>query len=118
MRVEIMALMIPILAIVGFFSMIVFMRFFQNMERMKMIEKGMNPADLENINKNNLKISPSITLKVGLLALGSGLGIIAGAANEVNFGDAAYPGCLLMGGGLGLIISYIIQLILDKKNKN
>ncbi len=121
MRVEIMAMLIPIFLVLGLFTMIVFLRYFQNIERMKMIEKGLNPKDLNwSISdyekfKNSGSWSEGATLKVGLLAVGAGIGLITAAANEYTFGDIGYPAFLMVGGGVGLIISYLIQILMTKK---
>jgi uncharacterized membrane protein len=120
MRVEIMAMLIPIFLVLGLFTMIVFLRFFKNVERMKMIEKGMDPKDLNWSPEEYKKYlqdsawSKGATLKAGLLALGAGIGLITAAANETTFGDIGYSAFVLIGGGIGLIVSYIIQFLLDK----
>lgn len=116
MKVEIFALLIPIFSVVGFFTMIVFLRYFQNIERMTMIEKGMNIKDLESF-KSNFHLPTSTTLKIGFLAVGAGLGIIIAAHLEYVLGDVAYPGMVLICGGIGLLVSYFVGRRIEKNDK-
>lgn len=47
MDVAIVGVFIPIVAIIGGIIMIIFLRKYENDERMNMIEKGMNPGDVK-----------------------------------------------------------------------
>lgn len=116
MKVEIMALLIPIFSVVGFFTMIIFLRYFQNIERMTMIEKGLNVKDLESF-KSNFHLPTSTTLKIGFLALGAGLGILIAAHVEYVLGDVAYPALVLIFGGIGLLVSYFVGRKIEKNVK-
>lgn len=84
-----------------------------------MIERGINPKEGQSAPK------PFLSLKAGLLLVGLGLGllialftVIATKLNE-DEGAAVYFGCVLIFGGLGLIVSYIIEKKwLDKQEAN
>jgi ABC-type Mn2+/Zn2+ transport system permease subunit len=121
MHTEEIAVLIPIVAVLSVFTMLIFWRKFQNDERMAMIEKGMTPIDLDSnpSQKPSFKVSPSITLRLGSLAMGAGLGLLIANILERYTGldDVVYPAMLLIGGGLGLLIAYFFQLNLDKKNQ-
>ena len=116
MKVEILAMLIPIFSVVGFFTLIVFLRYFQYMERMTKIEKGLNVKDLETF-KSNFHIPTSTTLKIGFLALGAGLGIMIAAHIEYALGEVAYPGMVLVCGGIGLLVSYFVGRKIEKNEK-
>jgi hypothetical protein len=90
----------------------------RNKERMALIEKGAD-ASLFNTGKEGLKSVfnwNKLTLKIGMLAMGIALGIMAGAIMS-NAGildeDANYPAMIFFFGGLSLVLFYVI----DRKNK-
>lgn len=104
-----MEYLVPITLFVTGFAMIFGIRYLINKEKMAMIERGINPRDGQSAPK------PFISLKIGLLLVGLGLGLIVALftviATKVGDDEAAavYFGCVLVFGGLGLIISYIIE---------
>jgi hypothetical protein len=90
----------------------------RNKERLALIEKGAD-ASLFNTGKEG-KSSASwgkFTMKIGLLLMGIGLGIIAGAICESAelFPDeaAGYFSMIFIFGGLSLVLFYIF----DRKSK-
>lgn len=113
--------LIPITIFTGAFAMTFGIRYLINKEKMAMIERGLDPG----INKSSPR--PFISLKFGLLLMGLGFGLIVAliASNAIlppqkfgvpDIGDnrndqeaAIYFGCIGIFGGLGLIISYIIE---------
>jgi hypothetical protein len=109
------AILVPIAFFIGVFTMIIFLRKYENDERMAMIEKGMNP-----VNTAKPKTNPSGTLRFALLAIGAGVGLLVGntleKANLVD-DEVAYFSMVLLFGGLGLLVSYLIQLRQDQKEK-
>ncbi|MFN8353158.1 MAG: DUF6249 domain-containing protein [Spirosomataceae bacterium] len=109
------ALFIPICAIVGFFTMIIFMRYYENTEKMAMIEKGIDPKT----SKSHV-INPASALRLGLLAVGAGLGLflgnLIGSYTSIDNEVAIFSFMLALGGG-GLVVSWMIQLRLDEKEK-
>jgi len=87
-------------------------------ENLAMVEKGMNPKDKIN------RPAPFRTLKVGLLLLGAGIGLftaymidtfaIGGGGGGGRYYHhenvpALYFSLIGIGGGLGLVISYLIE---------
>ena len=88
-----------------------------------MLEKGINPK------QQFSRPAPFKSLKLGLLLLGAGLGLLIAYIIDinmnVNYGNfrhhdenpAIYFALIAMGGGLGLISSYAIEkkYLLDKK---
>ena len=111
--------------------------FARRKERMMLIEK------LENLSAENLPDKLSMltsgsssagALRLGCLLLGVGLGLLVGYAIAYNavpgymqIGEAAwdminavsiiYGASTLLGGGLGLVVSYIIELKLQQKKR-
>ena len=116
MNVEIL---IPILITLGFFAMVFGLRYLVNRERMAMIEKGMDPGM-----KRSRSISPFTTLKVGMIILGFGIGMLlayfldAFALPHPEFvnSTAVYFGCIGLFGGLGLMVSYVLEMRYRKQH--
>ena len=103
--------MIPILVPLGVFAMVFGLRYFENKERMSMIEKGMDPG-LRRRRPN----SPLTSLKWGLVLLGVGLGLVIAYwlttfVLHTMQGEAVpiYFGSIGIFGGLGLIVSYFFE---------
>jgi hypothetical protein len=119
MREGQMALLIPIFTVLGAFAMIIFLRRYQNIERMSMIERGMNPGDLKSVWRR--VVDPYRHLRAACTAVGIGLGFILGSIFKGGFsndtGDTVLVGCVVMFGGLGLLAGYILQLGLQSKAK-
>ena len=64
MDVQIIGVMIPIVFLVGAFIMIVYLRKYQNIERMAIIEKGLDPSLFK------MERSSAGTLRASLLFIG------------------------------------------------
>ncbi|SDM61480.1 hypothetical protein SAMN05421823_11725 [Catalinimonas alkaloidigena] len=110
MNEKILALLIPISAVIGTFIVIINVRRFENSERLAMIERGMEPNLHRPANNSN-------TLRFALLAIGIGVGLILADLFEslLNLdGDVIYPAMLFLGGGVGLLLAY---RILERKEK-
>jgi len=90
----------------------------RNKERMALIEKGAD-ASLFNTGKegqSSLFNWNKLTLKIGMLFMGVGLGIIAGSILEsmqVMPDGPGYVSMVFLFGGLSLVLFYLI----DRKNK-
>jgi hypothetical protein len=110
MRVEFMAILIPIISIIGAFVMIIYLRRYQNEERMAMIEKGVSPELF-----TRKQISVSVTLRFSLLLIGVGVGFLLGYFLDRNFDmeEVGYFSMLFIFGGIGLGVAYLIE---EKKN--
>lgn len=61
--------LVPITLFLGLFTMLIFLRKYENDERMAMIEKGMEPG-------NKKKTDRFATLRFALLSIGVGIGIV------------------------------------------
>jgi hypothetical protein len=109
MDVAIMGIMIPIISIVGFFITIIYIRKFQNLERMAIIEKGLSPDIFKQ------ESSTAGTLRGAMLLLGAGLGLLMGYWLDRSFDmeEVGYFAMLFIFGGLGLGIAYVID---ERKN--
>jgi len=93
-------------------AMIFGIRYMSNKEKMSMIERGMDPG----ISKSRqVAPKPFLSLKFGLLLVGLGIGLLLALFTTVNLylkeeqNVAVYFGCIGIFGGLGLIVSYIIE---------
>ncbi|TMI62672.1 MAG: hypothetical protein E6H07_14765 [Bacteroidetes bacterium] len=110
--------LIPITMFAGGFAMIFGIYYLKTKENLAMVEKGMNPKDKIN------RPAPFRTLKVGLLLLGAGIGLftaymidtfaIGGGGGGGRYYHhenvpALYFSLIGIGGGLGLVISYLIE---------
>ena len=80
---------------------------------MALIEKG---ADASLFSSGNKASWGSSILSLAFLAIGIGLGVLVGAALEmVGMDDeVAYPACIFIFAGLGLVTSYFV----NQKNRN
>ena len=115
--VPIIALLIPIVGTIGVFTMIVFLRKYQNDERMAMIAKGITPPQKL---LGSREVNPSHSLRWGFVLVGFGIGLLMGSLleNLTNLDDdTANFSMIFIFGGLGLLASYFYQMNLDKKNK-
>jgi hypothetical protein len=103
-----LALMIPIVTLIGAFIVIINLRKYQNIERMAMIEKGVDPAFFNNV-KN--QISTSWSLRASLLMIGAGAGLLVGHFLDRSYDmeEVAYFSMLFIFGGIGLGASYLIE---------
>lgn len=104
-------ILIPILVPLGVFAMIFGLRYFENKERMSMIEKGMDPGL-----RKRKPLSPLTSLKWGLILLGVGIGLITAfwlttyvLQTSNDQGTPIYFGMIGIFGGLGLITSYLFE---------
>lgn len=110
MDVAVMGIMIPIIGSIGLFITIIYIRKFQNLERMAIIEKGMDPAIFKQ------ESSSAGTLRGALLLIGAGLGLLMGYWLDRTFDmeEVGYFSMLFIFGGIGLGIAYLIE---EKKAK-
>ena len=101
----IMGIVWLILFSLGGLVMIIFLRKYTNNERMAMIEKGLNPADMKRAGSN------FVTLRFALLFIGAGLGLLVGYFLDDAFRmeEVAYFSMLFVFGGAGLGLSYVIE---------
>ncbi|MCG8390958.1 MAG: hypothetical protein MJA30_35745 [Cytophagales bacterium] len=114
MDVEIIAVFIPIIAIVAGVIMIIYLRKFENEERMGMIEKGIHPGEIKEFARP--KRNTNGPLRFSLLLMGVGVGLLIGYFLDSAFymEEVAYFSMIFIFGGMGLGISYIIE---EKKLK-
>lgn len=114
--VPIFAIFIPIIALIGSFIMVVYLRRFQNAERMAMIEKGVSP-ELFNVHRAS---SSFAALRAALLMIGGGVGLLLGYVLDRYFWIPAplpYFAMLLICGGLGLGVAYYMEENKRKKEQ-
>lgn len=114
MDVAILGVLLPIIISLGAFVMIVYIRKFENMERMSIIDKGLSPDLFRRPNDG----SPSPVLRWSLLLIGAGLGLLVGyfLDEAYRMDETGYFSMLLIFGGLGLLLAYIIESKNAKKN--
>jgi len=98
-------------------------RYLSNKEKMAMIERGLDPG----VGKSAPR--PYLSLKFGLLLVGLGIGLLTALTvvrnmfggemteAEVSQAVAVYFGCLGVFGGLGLIVSFVIEKKAIEKDK-
>jgi hypothetical protein len=105
--VPVFGIMIPIVGIIGAFIMIVYLRRFENTERMAMIEKGVDPS----LFTKKARQSSSGTLRASLLFIGAGTGLLIAYFLDRAFDmeEVAYFSMLFIFGGLGLGAAYMVE---------
>lgn len=108
------ALMIPIITIIGAAVVIVYLRRFENQERMALIERGMDVSSFRQ--KKSAPGNAFGVLRAALLLIGAGLGLAVGhwLDRELGMEEVAYFAMLFIFGGLGLLTAYLIE---DKKKR-
>jgi hypothetical protein len=114
--VPIVGMLIPIIGIIAVFTMIVFVRKYENDEKMAMIAKGITPPQ-----KASHQVNPSHSLRWGFVLVGFGIGLLMGSLLEslTNLdGETAHFSMIFIFGGLGLLASYFYQMNIDKKNNS
>jgi hypothetical protein len=101
----ILGISLPIIITLGAFIMVVYIRKFENLERMAMIDKGISP-DLFRKEKNT-----SAPLRWSLLLIGFGVGLLLGYFLDRTFrmDEVAYFSMILICGGSGLGVAYMIE---------
>jgi hypothetical protein len=80
-------------------------------ERMAMIEKGVNPTGFKGTPLREwFRTNPLSSLKWGLLSAFVGIGLMVGMYlhRTLDMEDSVYLACMLMSGGLALVIFYFI----------
>jgi hypothetical protein len=104
--------LVAITLFIGAFAMVFGIRYLMNKEKMAMIERGIDPG----ISKAQPSApKPFLSLKFGLLLVGLGIGILLALFVVLQYkmkadeGVAVYFGFISIFGGLGLIVSYIIE---------
>lgn len=104
-----LGIMLPIIITLGAFVMVVYIRKYDNIERMAIIDKGLSP-DLFKRER-----STSGALRAALLLMGAGFGLLMGYWLDSAFDmeEVAYFSMIFIFGGLGLGIAYLIE---EKKN--
>lgn len=103
----VLGIMLPIIISLGAFVMVVYIRKFENLEKMAIIDKGLDP----NLFKKGKNEGPSPVLRWALLLIGSGLGLFFGYMLDEVFrmDEAGYFASLMVFGGLGLLLAYVIE---------
>ena len=107
--IPIFGMFLSIIITLGAFVMIVYLRKFQNIERMAVIDKGLSP-DLFKRDRNSIG-----ALRWGLLLIGVGIGFLMGYYLDRTFDmeEVGYFSMLFIFGGIGLGLSYILE---ERKN--
>lgn len=108
--IPVLGILMPIIITLGAFVMLAYIRKFENMERMAIIDKGLSP----DLFKRERQTSGA--LRAGLLLIGGGLGLLMGYWLDSAFGmeEVAYFSMLFIFGGIGLGLAYMIE---EKKSK-
>ena len=112
--VPIAGIMLTIIITLGAFAMVIYIRKYENLERMAIIEKGLNPDIFRNAKKN---ANSSSTLRWSLLLIGVGIGFLMGMWLDRSFDmeETGYFSMLFIWGGLGLGLAYMIE---EKRARN
>jgi amino acid transporter len=108
------AVLIPIIGSIGLFTMIIFLRRYSHLERMRMIERGFNPGDL---NRVWTRKDPYRHLRLSCTAIGIGIGWLVGTIlrQEVWHSRDIMIAMIILMGGIGLFIGYMVQYGLQSK---
>lgn len=109
---DVIVLVIPLVAMVSGVCMIIFLRYYDNIERMAMIEKGMAPTSRKR------GISINSTLRIGCLLVGVGIGLLVGAmaTHSTDLPDGLPIALMMIFGGAGLLTAYVIEHKMQEKD--
>jgi hypothetical protein len=109
--IPVLGILLPIIITLGAFVMVVYIRKYENIERMAIIDKGLSP-DLFKKER-----TPSGTLRAALLMVGAGAGFLMAywLDSSTNMEEVAYFSMILIFGGLGLGAAYLLE---EKKQPN
>lgn len=112
MSAGVLGVMIPIIAIISIVVMIIYLRKYQNEERMAMIDRGVDPSVFVSKTRD-----ASGALRASLLLMGAGIGLLLGYVLDRNYymDEVGYASMLLICGGAGLGAAYIIE---ERKNSS
>ena len=105
--------LVSTVAIAAIFGIIYVVLMTRHRERMSLLNRGLTPKEFHNRNA-----IISATLRYGLLLIGIAIGILLGnfASEHLDVPrQGAFLAMILLFGGLGLVISYLIE---RKKNKD
>lgn len=110
--VQVLGVLLPIIITLGAFVMVVYLRKYQNVERMSMIDKGVSPEMF----RKERSGGNFGTLRWSLLLIGIGIGFLMGywLDETFNMQETGYFSMLFIFGGMGLGLSYFFE---EKKNK-
>jgi amino acid transporter len=110
--IPIFGMLIPMIALIGAYLLVVYLRRFENTEKLAMIEKGVNP-EFFNIRKRRNNSGP---LRASLLLIGIGLGFFLGYFLDVHYNmeEVGYFAMLFIFGGIGLGLAYLVE---EKKQR-
>ena len=102
--IPIFGMLLTIIITLGVFVMIVYLRRYQNVERMSMIEKGV-ATDMFKRHRGGS------TLRWSLMLIGVGIGFLMGYALDRMFDmeETGYFSMLFIFGGIGLGVSYMVE---------
>lgn len=104
-------LIIPIVLFISAAIVTIYIRKYINDERMAMIDKGINIGEFKG--KDRSQLPNFVTLRFALLLIGIGGGILMGglfeSANLFAEEEVGYFSSIFILGGVGLIISYLIE---------
>lgn len=110
MVVAVLEILLPIIITLGAFIMVVYLRKYENVERMSMIEKGVSPEIFRKQRSAN-----SGTLRWSFLLIGIGIGFLMGywLDRMYDMEETGYFSMLFIFGGIGLGLSYFFE---ERKN--
>ncbi len=108
--IPVLGILLPIIITLGAFIMVVYIRKYENIERMSMIEKGVAPDLFK-----RERVNGGSTLRWSFLLIGVGIGFLMGywLDRMYNMEETGYFSMLFIFGGLGLGISYFLE---EKRN--
>jgi hypothetical protein len=103
--IPIAGIMLPIIISLGAFVMIVFIRKYDNIERLAMIEKGLKPEDFR------LQRVHDRSPKWGFLLIGIGIGLLIAyfLDRAYDMEEVAYFSMGFIFGGMGLTAAYLVE---------
>jgi hypothetical protein len=106
MDVAVLGVMVPIILIICVMVMVIYIRKYENEERMSMIDKGIDPATFIKRARDT-----SGALRASLLLIGAGTGLLLGyfLDRSYDMDEVGYFSMLLICGGIGLGAAYVIE---------
>lgn len=116
----IVALFVPILTIVSFFSYITIRYYLSSKERRYLIDRGLDAETIKALYQKPKNPDRKITyLKIGILSIAFGSGIVLGDIFEEIFNRSSIEAFMIfLMIGVGLIVNYYIETKIKETNNN
>lgn len=114
MRPEFIGLFVPIFTVLGAFTMVVFLRRYENIERLAALERGFAANELKYLWGKQTDKHRFVRFAATLIGIGIGL-VVSGLLHTWGLSKNVTIGIVFIFGGLGLLAGYFAQYALERR---